>query len=291
MQKYAVVTDSSSDIPKKYIDKLNIKVVPLYIHYKNNEFRDGIDIDSSQIYKLQKEEKAIFTTSAPSPHDFLNLYNELLKEHEKVISIHISSKLSAVIKAANIARDFLEERDRVDIYDSFLGSMGTGFLAIATSKAISRGYDIDRIRYCMDYLKANMRLFGTIDTLEYLKRSGRAPEFGNIVTALTRIKPILGIKDGSVRMIDISVTRKRSLNEITKRALREFSEEKWVLVSIIHSLSLSESKQIMRKLQQKLNMVESIITECTPVVGAHTGPGLVGIIISKLDYELARLFI
>jgi DegV family protein with EDD domain len=291
LYKYAVVTDSSSDIPKRYIEKLGIKVVPLYIHYNNNEYRDGIDISSSEIYKLQKEEKAIFTSSAPSPHDFLKVYKELLEDYEKIISIHISSKLSAVIKSANIAKDFLNEEDRIEVYDSCLGSMGTGFLAIATAKAIMQDYGMEKIRHFIDFLKQNMRLFGTINTLEYLKRSGRAPELANIVTAITKIKPILGIHDGIVQMIGISVTRRRSLFEITQRALKECIGERWVLVSIIHSLSLSESKMVMHNLQQKLNMVESIITECTPVVGAHTGPGLIGIIICKLDYDLAKLFL
>jgi DegV family protein with EDD domain len=291
LYKYAVVTDSSSDIPKRYIEKLGIKVVPLYIHYNNNEYRDGIDISSSEIYKLQKEEKAIFTSSAPSPHDFLKVYKELLEDYEKIISIHISSKLSAVIKSANIAKDFLNEEDRIEVYDSCLGSMGTGFLAIATAKAIMQDYGMEKIRHFIDFLKQNMRLFGTINTLEYLKRSGRAPELANIVTAITKIKPILGIHDGIVQMIGISVTRRRSLFEITQRALKECIGERWVLVSIIHSLSLSESKMVMHNLQQKLNMVESILTECTPVVGAHTGPGLIGIIICKLDYDLAKLFL
>lgn len=291
MSRFAVVTDSSSDIPKKYIEQLGIHVVPLYIHYQDKEYRDGIDIESSQIYAMQKEQKAVFASSAPSPHDFLDLYKRLLKDYEKIFSIHISSKLSAVLKAANIAKDFLNGKDRIEVYDSCLGSMGTGFLAIAAAKAILKEYVQDQVLDCLDYLKKNIKLIGTINTLEYLKRSGRAPELANIFTSITKIKPILGIQDGIVKMMGISVTRKGSLHEITKRAIHQFSSEKWVLASIIHSLSLEEAKTIMHRLQQKLNMVESIITECTPVVGAHTGPGLIGIIISKLDYDLAKLFI
>ncbi len=291
LKECAIVTDSASDVSKEYVEKYNIFVVPLYIHYNNQEFKDGVDIQSEKIYLLQKEKKAIFMSSSPSPKDFIDIYNRLLKEYKKIISIHLSSKLSAVIKSAKIAVDLLKAQDRIIIFDSLSGTMGTGFMAITAAKAIERGYSIDETIKILEFLRENIHLYGTIDTLKYLQRSGRVPAIARIATSILRIKPILGIKNGVVEMIGITVTRWGSIQDIIRRTIKQFKKEKWVFVSIIHTLCLEEAKRVLKKLQVALNCVEATIVDCTPVVGAHTGPGLIGIIISKIDRKIAELFI
>jgi DegV family protein with EDD domain len=288
---YAVVTDSASDVPKDYAQKHNINIVPLYIHYKGLEFRDGLDIQSGKIYSLQKEKKTIFMTSSPSPKDFVYIYTKLLEKYERIISIHLSSKLSAVIKSAIIAAELLKAEKRITVFDSLSGTMGTGFMAITAAKAAGKEVSFEKMTVSLQFLKENIMLFGTMNTLRYLKSSGRAPVIAWIVTAAFRIKPLLGIKNGVVEMIGITVTRWASLAAITGMVIRRFRREKWVLVSVVHTLSKTEAIKIMKKLQGSLNCVESMIVDCTPVVGAHTGPGLIGIIITRLDRQTAELFI
>jgi DegV family protein with EDD domain len=287
----AVVTDSASDISKEYSEKYNIFVVPLYIQYNGQEFKDGIDIQSEKIYLLQKEKKAVFMSSSPSPKDFIDVYEKLLEEYEKIISIHLSSKLSAVIKSAKIALDLLRAEDRITIFDSLSGTMGTGFMSLAAAKAIEKGYSIEETIEILEFLRDNTRLYGTIDTLKYLRRSGRVPAIAWIATGVLRIKPLLGITNGVVEMIGLTVTRWGSLQEITRRVIQQFKNEKWVFISVIHTLCKQEAKRILKRLQISLNCVVASIVDCTPVVGAHTGPGLIGIIISKIDRRIAELFI
>src|SRR3989304_7777178 len=165
LKEYALVTDSASDISRELAEKYNINVIPIYIHYDGREFKDGIDIDSSQIYTLQKKKKAIFTSSSPSPHDFVQVYEKLLKEYEKIFSIHISSKLSAVIKSARIARGLLKAEKRIKIFDSLSGAMGTGFMVLTAAKAIIKKYPYERILHILNFLRDNIKLYGTIDTL------------------------------------------------------------------------------------------------------------------------------
>jgi DegV family protein with EDD domain len=291
MQDFVIVTDSASDITGELAAEYNISVIPIYIHYNDEEFKDGIDIDSSKIYRLQKEEKAIFSTSSPSPHDFVEVYGKLLKKYKKIFSIHISSSLSAVMKSALIARDLLRAGDRIEVFDSMSGTMGTGFLVMAAAKAVLKEYTYQKIMEVLKYLRGNIRLYGTIDTLKYLRRSGRVPAIASFISRLLTIKPLLGINSGKVEMIGISFTRYGSLLEITRRVIRDFKKEKWVIVSVVHTLGQERSKIILRRLQSSLNIVYSAITKCTPTVGAHTGPGLIGIIVSKLNREIADLFI
>jgi DegV family protein with EDD domain len=291
LKEYAIVTDSASDISKEVAEKYTITVIPIYIHYNGNEFKDGINISSNEIYNLQKLKKAIFTSSSPSPQDFVQVYEKLLKKYKKIFSIHISSKLSAVIKSARIARELLKAEKRIKIFDSLSGAMGTGFMVLVTAKAVLKKYSYEKILAILDFLKDNIRLYGTIDTLKYLRRSGRVPAIANFISRILKIKPLLGITNGVVEMIGIAVTRYGSLVEITKRVIKDFKKEKWVLVSIIHTLSLKESERIMRKIKSSLRCVDTMIMECTPVIGAHTGPGLIGIIVSKLNRNIADLFI
>ena len=291
LKEYVVVTDSASDVPEEYVKKYNINIIPIYIHYNGKEYKDGVDISSEQIYTLQKEKKAIFNSSSPSPLDFVTVYQELLKTYKKIISIHISSKLSGVIKSAKIARSLIKAEKRIEIFDSLSATMGTGFMAIAAAKAIIKKYPWEKILSILEFLKKNIKLYGTIDTLKYLRRSGRVPALANIALTIFRIKPILCIKDGIAKMTGIAVTRYGSLINIVKRVVKDFKKEEWVFISIVHTLSMEESKRVMKKVQSLLNCVESVITECTPVIGAHTGPGLIGIIVSKVNRDLADLFI
>jgi len=291
LKECALVTDSASDISKEFAKKYNINVVPIYIHYNGKEFKDGVDIDSNQIYTLQKEKKAIFNSSSPSPHDFVQVYEKLLKEYKKIFSIHISSKLSAVIKSARIARGLIKAEKRIKIFDSLSGAMGTGFMVLTAARSILKKYSCDKILFLLNFLRDNIKMYGTIDTLKYLQRSGRVPAIASFVSGILKIKPVLGIRNGLVEMIGIAVTRRGSLAEIARRVIKDFKKERWVIVSIIHTLSFMESKRIMKKIQSSLNCVDTMITECTPVIGAHTGPGLVGVIVSKLNSDIADLFI
>ena len=291
LKEYALVTDSASDISKEFAEKYNINVIPIYIHYDSKEFKDGIDINSNQIYTLQKKKKVIFTSSSPSPHDFALVYEKLLKEYKKIFSIHISSKLSAVITSARIARGLIKAEKRIKIFDSLSGSMGTGFMVLMAAKAILKKYSYDKILFLLNFLRDNIKLYGTIDTLKYLRRSGRVPAIASLMSRILKIKPLLGIKNGVVEIIGIAITRHGSLMEITRRVVRDFKKERWVIVSIIHTLSLRESEKIMKRIQYSLKCVSIMITECTPVIGAHTGPGLIGVIVSKLNRDIADLFI
>ena len=291
MKEFAVVTDSASDISPEIAREYNISIIPIYINYNGKEYRDGVDIDSNKINRLQKKNKALFSSSSPAPHDFMVVYEKLLKEYKNIFSIHISSKLSATIKSAIIARDLLRAENKIKVFDSLAGTMGTGFMVLAAAKAAMKKYPHNKILRILKYLRKNIRLYGTIDTLKYLRRSGRVPAIANFMSRLLTIKPLLGINEGVVGIIGVSVTRYWSLREITRRVKRDFKGERWVIVSIIHTLSLKESKIIIRRLQSSLNMVDSMITACTPVIGAHTGPGLIGIIVTRLNRETADLFI
>jgi len=291
LKEYALVTDSASDISKEFAKKYNINVVPIYIHYNGKEYKDGVDIDSNQIYTLQKEKKAIFNSSSPSPHDFAQVYEKLLKEYKKIFSIHISSKLSAVIKSARIARGLIKAEKRIKIFDSLSGATGTGFMVLTAARSILKKYSCDKILFLLNFLRDNIKMYGTIDTLKYLQRSGRVPAIASLISGILKIKPVLGIRNGIVEMMGIAVTRRGSLAEIARRVIKDFKKERWVIVSIIHTLSLMESKRIMKKIQSSLNCVDTMITECTPVIGAHTGPGLIGVIVSKLNRDIADLFI
>jgi len=185
----------------------------------------------------------------------------------------------------------LKAERRIKIFDSLSGAMGTGYIVLTAAKAALKKYSYGRILSMIAFLRDNIKLYGTIDTLKYLRRSGRVPAIANFISRILKIKPLLGIKNGIVEIIGIAVTRHGSLAEITRRVIKDFKKERWVIVSIIHTLSPRESERIMKKIQSSLRCVDTIITECTPVIGAHTGPGLIGIIVSKVNRDIVDLFV
>lgn len=134
----------------------------------------------------------MFSTSSPSPHDFVEVYKRLLKKHKKIFSIHISSNLSAVMKSALIARDLLDAKEKIEKFDSRSDTMGTGFMVIAVTRALGKGYSSGKILRILSFLRKNIRLYGTIDTLKYLRRSGRVPAITNFASRLLMIKSMLG---------------------------------------------------------------------------------------------------
>jgi len=286
---FAVVTDSASDIPIEFREKYRIAVIPFYVGQGWQEYRDGIDINSEQIYRMQRDKGSIFRSSAPSPRDFYQVYQQLLNHYPHVLSIHISSRLSALINSAHTARKLLQAASRITIYDSMAATMGCGLMAMIAAKASLQGYTLDKTLAFLNYIKANINLYGTLDTLKFLSISGRVPAAASHISSWLHLKPLLGIKQGKVAMTGLAITRKGSLKAITSKVIRNFEHEQWVSISLIHSLSGQEAEIIKNILISRLNCTLATISQCTPVIGAHTGPGLMGIIACRLNQDVHKI--
>jgi len=284
LKSIGLVADSVCDLPKETIKEFDIHIVPIYIRFGDMIYRDGVDITPNDIYHKIRYEKLVASTSGTSPGDFHQVFKKIADKFESILTITLSSKLTAVFQNASIAKTLIPEKD-IRIFDSGLASIAEGFLVREAAKAIKKGLKIDEIIALLEKIKEKIRIFATLDVFKYLYRSGRVPALKALLGSTLNIKPILTIQNGEVNLLTKVVSRAASINYICKKVIDIFKNKVPVRIAIIHALCEDVAHDIQKKLEENINCFESTIMEVTPVIGAYAGPGLIGIIASPVLEE------
>ena len=279
MEKLAIVTDSSADIPDELIKKYDIKIVPQYIHTRGKEFRDKIDITNNEIYELLYQDVEV-KTSSPSPKDFLDIYKDLLENQgvNTIYSIHLSSKLSNTIDSARIAKSNLPNAE-IEVFDSRTVTISTGLIVLEAAKLLARGEEKQKIKDALNILTERSSFYATVGNFEYIFRGGRVGGLKRFLNMVLKVKPVLIIEDGKVKLIKITRTRKGSLEYMIQEFRKIYSNKGKVIVAIFYGNDL-EAAQFMNqqlKSDKSLDIEEIIFTEITPVIGTHSGPTVIGL--------------
>jgi DegV family protein with EDD domain len=267
-----IVTDSTCDLPAETIAQYGIRVVPLYINVGKEGFLDGIDITREEFYIKLPTFPEHPTTAVPSPQKFHAIYNALADEGAtEVLSIHISSILSAVL---DVARSAAQETTSVPVtvIDSQQLSLGTGFLVETAAKLAAAGKSIIEIRETLNAQIERTHVFAVIDTLEFLKRSGRMNGFISNIGTLIQIKPILTMHKGKPETERVR-TRERATKRLFEMLDKLGEIERIAIVHTNAPLRVAELKNQLATLLPNKNIQMSDIT---PVIGAHLGPGAFG---------------
>lgn len=273
-----IVTDSTSYIPKQYMDKYDIKIVSLNV-VMNEVSRREIDIDNKTFYEEMSKASDIPKSSQPTPQEMLNTFKDIVKDGDSIIGIFLSSKMSGTYSNANMIKNMiLEDYPNADIHilDSKSNCMQMGFAAIKAGEAVSEGKSIDEVVDAAQHVLNNSRFLFTPKTLEYLKKGGRIGRAAALVGNLLQIKPILTVVDGETSVFKKVRTRKKAVDEIVEAVLNEI-ESKGLGDVIVHHINCEEegiklAKTLENKLGQKVE-IQSI----GPVIGLHVGPGSIGI--------------
>jgi DegV family protein with EDD domain len=267
-----IVTDSTCDLPAETIAQYGIRVVPLYINVGKEGFLDGIDITREEFYIKLPTFPEHPTTAVPSPQKFHAIYNALADEGAtEVLSIHISSTLSAVL---DVARSAAQETTSVPVtvIDSQQLSLGTGFLVETAAQLAAAGKSIIEIRETLNAQIERTHVFAVIDTLEFLKRSGRMNGFISNIGTLIQIKPILTMHKGKPETERVR-TRERATKRLFEMLDKLGEIERIAIVHTNAPLRVAELKNQLATLLPNKNIQMSDIT---PVIGAHLGPGAFG---------------
>ncbi|RCW86566.1 DegV family protein with EDD domain [Halanaerobium sp. DL-01] len=280
-KKIALVTDSTADLSREMLDELNIKFLPLKIIYKEEQYQDRIDIEPEEVCRKMDEE--IPTTSMPSPGEIEELYRKLKAEgYKKIISIHISSGLSATYSNCRMVAEQMKDME-IAVIDSKMLSMGLGRLVLYAQKLISEGEkSFAEIVEMVEAKKEEIDLFFIVDTLKYLKEGGRIGKVQGTLAELFNIKPIISIdEDGEYFNFDKVRRKKRALKkmfEIAKNRLKEGS----YFVDVMHAAAEKEAEKLYNKFAELSNVKESILGEISPAMIVHAGPGLIGVVITRM---------
>jgi DegV family protein with EDD domain len=267
-----IVTDSTCDLPAETIERYGIRVVPLYINVGDQGFLDGIDMTRQEFYTRLPTFPEHPTTAVPSPQKFHAMYNALAEEGAtEVLSIHISRALSAVLDVAQTAAQETTTIP-VTVLDSRQLSLGTGFLVETAAKLAAEGCSLAEIQKALDAQIKRSHVLAVIDTLEFLKRSGRMNRFIANIGALLQLKPILTMHDGKP-----STERVRTLERAVKRLLEMLGAFREIeRIAIVHTNAPNRVAELRIRAAAFLPAGDITVTDITPVIGAHIGPGAFG---------------
>lgn len=267
-----ILTDSTCDLPSDLVTQYGITVVPLYIHIGNQDLADGIDISREAFYQNLPIFQHHPTTAVPSPAKFHALYDALADEGAaEILSIHISETLSAVV---NVARTAAAETTSapVTVFDSQQLSLGTGFLVLKAAQMAQAGSSVSEIVEALNDQIQRTHVWAALDTLQFLRRSGRMNAVISTIGELFQIKPILKMYAGASGVERVR-TRKAALARLMEMLTQFGPLEK---VAFLHSGALDQAQELYNRVRHLVPEKEALFGIINPVLGAHIGPGVVG---------------
>lgn len=274
--KIKIVTDSICDLPIDIAREYDISIIPVYINIDDKSYLDGIDLTRAEYYSRLPDYPVSPTTSAPGPAAFVQAYDKAAREGaDAIISIHVAETMSTTINAARLARDMFS-RIPVWVVDSGQISLGIGYQAIEAARAALSGHAIDHILAALQELRRRTYIFAVIDTLEYLRRSGRIARYKAKLGAMVKLKPILTFHDGKLSM-EMAITTSRAIHRISEIAAKLAPLKELSYVHVLANATVKELERVMSQLAPQSE--RTIIQEVTPAIGTHIGPGAAGIVL------------
>ena len=276
MSRVAVVTDSASDMDPARAASLGITIVPLIVNFGSETYSAGVDLSTADFWKRMTAPDAPFpTTAACSPGDFQVAYQRLFDEGaDAIVSVHVAGTLSGTIKAAEVARASLKDRD-IQIIDSMSASMGEGMLAELAVQMASDGRSAAQIAETLNRRREDLQVYLALETLEYLKRGGRISGAQAAIGTLLSVKPIIEIKDGRVETAERVRTRGKAREKLVELlAVRPMER-----LSVLHTTNADVDEfveQIIPRIPGGIDRSKVTIDTVGPSVGPHLGPGCVG---------------
>jgi len=270
-----IITDSTSDLPLDFVEENKIHIVPLNIHLQDSLYKDGVDIQPSELYYRLRTEDIFPQTSQPSAGEFMEIY-QTLKPDDEVLVLCLSSELSGTYQSAEMARDMVAEQIDAEIHvvDSRSVSLGLGMQVIHAQKCFAEGKDMAQTLYELAEIRRRMRLIFAVDTLEYLARGGRISQLSKRLGNLLQLKPVLHLEEGRIEVLDKVRTRSKAVQRILEIFYKEASQAQQVV--ILHIDAPTEGQQLAQKVQEYYHG-PLLLAQCGAVIGSHAGPGTVGI--------------
>lgn len=271
----AVAVDSTAYLPPDLAAEYKIHVIPQCLNWEGKTLLDGVDITPGQFYERLKVAKEMPTTSQPSAGEFHEFFGKIMDETESIVGIFISEHLSGTLNSARMALEMMPESS-IEIVDSRSASMGLGFIALAAARAAAAGASQPEVvKMARDMVPLAKAIF-VVDTLEFLHRGGRIGGAQRLLGSMLSIKPVLHLDDGRIEPLASVRTKKKALLRTLEIVAEDSANKGPLHASIIHAAAPDEAAQFQEAVQNELHPVEIFISELSPVVGANTGPGLVG---------------
>jgi DegV family protein with EDD domain len=276
MSKVVVVTDSSANVPQDLAQQLDIRVVPQLLAVNGRTYHDGVDITPGELYRTLRVEKRLPTTSAPSVGDFLRVYASAEQGADGIVSIHLSPNLSVTYAAAVTASQLLDGTP-IRVINCHTAAMAHGFVVLEAARMAAQGADIDAVVARAEEMAPKVNLLAMIDNLEYLRRGGRIGGAASLLGTVLQIKPVVYLADGHVEVFAKPRTKAKAIRVMIAEMARHVDHSP-LHVAIMHADALEDAEAMRQQVAARFQYAELYVTEFTPVMGAHAGPGLLGVV-------------
>lgn len=279
MSKVAIVTDSTAYLPPEMSKGYPIFSTPLQVIWDGETFRDGIDIKPDDFYHRLQHSKTMPTTSQPTPAAFIELYRQLLDQNYSILSIHISSKLSGTLDSATQAQAYFPDAP-IELFDSEATSMEMGFMVMAAARIAAQGGTLEECTATVTQAKERSGVLFVVNTLEFLHRGGRIGGAAAFLGTALNLKPILELREGKIEAVERVRTKGKALDRLLELYLERIGSLRPVRIAVLHANAIDEALKVLERARQSFGTAEvseAVLSEISPVLGTHTGPGTIGL--------------
>ncbi len=266
-----IVTDSVADLPSSVVAELGITVVSLLVRFGEEVYRDGIDLTTEQFYERLKDGRILPVTSVPPPAAFVQAYDSLAEETDEILAIIVSSRLSGTYDVALQSIGLMKKKCRVEVVDSGWAAMAEGFIVMKAARAAQAGASLDEVA---DVARKNIpraAFLSTFDTLEYLKRGGRIGRAQAFLGSVLKVNPLITLKNGVVEPAGRTRSRAKAVEHLYDFAAGYSRIEE---MAVENTACPDEAEALVERLGALFPAERIYRSKMTPVIGTHTGPGL-----------------
>lgn len=269
-----IVTDSLSDITGDLVQELGVSVVPVYVRFGEQVYRDRVEITTGEFYRRLAREDTLPTTTQPTPHDFAEVYRELAKEVSEILVITLSSKLSGTYQSAVHAKDLAGVKARIEVIDSGTVIMGLGLIVIAAARAARDGANLDEVMALVRGAMPRSHAIMSFDTLKYLAKGGRIGRAQGLLGSLLKVKPILTVKDGEVAPVTRVRSRAAGVDYLYNfvAAFPKIEE-----LAVEHATTPGEAEALADRLGALHPRERIYMANVSPVIGTYVGPHVLSV--------------
>jgi DegV family protein with EDD domain len=278
MSKIALVTDSTTYMPPELVKKYNIAIAPQVLIWGDQMYKDGVDMQSGEFFTRLKTAREMPTTSQVAVVSFQEIFQDLVNKDFEVLALLVSSKLSGTVQSALQAKELMNSAgEKVNIVNSQSVAMALGFQVLAVARALEEGASLKDAITLAERSHEYTGIFFAVDTLEFLHRGGRIGGAQRFIGSALNLKPILAIQDGKVEGIERIRTKNKAHDRILELTIEKIKQRSPVHLATLHANAAADARALLKRAEQALHPVESLLTEVSPTVGTHAGPGTVGL--------------
>ena len=282
----AIIADSIACITKKQVEDYRIRIIPVNILFNGRVYRDFIDLSSAKAYELLEKAPEFWKSSAASPEDYLDVYQEVSEHAQSILVVTISSKLSMFYTSAQNAKEIFKEKSPqtvIEVLDSETVAAAEGLIALAAARAAAEGKPFDEVVAIAKKVKERVKFVGLLETIRHVYRTGRMPKLASDIGSMLFIKPILTGSNGRINFAAAARTKQSGVEKMIQIMRKHVADSEPVHVAVMHADALEEAQELRERVAAEFNCVEIFITDFSPVMGYATGPGTLALAYYKED--------